>query len=131
MSGDKEVRSGVSDRRNHARHDVFVLVRVSVHRSDGVTTVCQGNVANMSECGMLVDVPLDLYIGQTVKMVILTPGHDRQFVRDAVVRNRNGHRYGVQFAALNPDDCKFLEQFRSAQDFQSIPLSVEIVPDEN
>ncbi|HXZ81328.1 MAG TPA: PilZ domain-containing protein [Terriglobales bacterium] len=113
QKSDPTVESGGEDvtrveRRRWPRRTIDVRARVSIKSSGGLTTVCHGRGSDLSECGMAVTIPLELSIGQHVRLVMLLPRSDREIRIEATVRNRKGHRYGMEFTSLCPLDRELI-----------------------
>jgi len=102
----EEVTRG--EKRRWPRCTIDVRARVSVKSSGGLTTVCHGRGSDLSECGMALTIPVELSVGQRIRLVMLLPRSDREIRIEATVRNRKGHRYGVEFTTLCPLDRELL-----------------------
>lgn len=68
---------------------------------------------------MALTIPLELSVGQPIRLVMLLPHCEREIRIEATVRNRKGHRYGVEFTSLCGVDRELLEQRASAAEAEA------------
>lgn len=91
----------VRDKRRSPRELIDVRARVSVTNTNGVTTTCHGLGTNLSDRGMAIHLPLELNIGKKLRLVVLLDPMQQQIRCEGTVRNRKGHRYGIEFSELS------------------------------
>jgi c-di-GMP-binding flagellar brake protein YcgR len=97
-----------SEMRRWSRHALDVRVTVKVRNNIGVLTTCNGQGTNISEGGMSLYLPMDLPDGGRIKISMNLPYSGRQLVCDAIVRNREAFRYGLEFQSLGALDREYL-----------------------
>lgn len=59
-----------------------------------------GRTHDLSSGGMSIYAPLELTQGDVIRLSFTLPNSRTQFEVSAVVKNRNGFRYGIEFADL-------------------------------
>ncbi len=82
--------------RRWNRFHIQVRVRVSVTRAGGNVLV-YGQGTDISEGGMGIFVATELNAGETVSIELMLPYSRDKLMLRAVVRSRNGFRYGVEY----------------------------------
>ena len=92
--------------RQHRRYDLGVQVAVQLVGSD---TTLPGRSFDISLGGMAIVLAKDLPVGAVVELHFAIPGSARLSPR-AVVRQREGHRYGLQFIALSAAERTAIEK---------------------
>ena len=76
-------------------------VRVKiVTRRNGVGTATYGRGTDISEGGMSAYISMEIGVGKTVEMELILPYAQQSMKINAVVRNRRGFCYGVEFVNL-------------------------------
>lgn len=83
--------------RRWRRFKVEVRVRVLLGDRAGVF----GQGSDISEGGMSLFIPAELKVGQTITCDLQLPYCTEKIKLRAVVRNRNGFRYGVEFSGTS------------------------------
>ncbi len=83
--------------RGQPRYRMDVRVRVSVPRT---RQLLHARSADISERGMSFFAPVELNISERVELEFTLPYTGKAQRCPAVVRNRNGYRYGVEFRHL-------------------------------
>ncbi len=86
----------IAPARQHNRVTIDVSVRVFA--DSFVPTL--GRTQDLSSAGMSFYTPLDLALGSEVRLAFTLPMSRFHFGLKAIVRNREGFRYGVEFVAL-------------------------------
>lgn len=104
MSSDSPLNGGI---RRYPRLHVDVSVRVTSSKEKRVT-FARGH--DISCGGMALYVPLEFVEGDNVKLNFELPNSRVQFGISAVIKNRNGFRYGVEFIELTPEESKEIER---------------------
>lgn len=69
-----------------------------------------GRAQDLSRGGMSVYVPLELAKGDVIRVMFELPHSRMRFGIEAVVKNRIGFRYGVEFLELTPSETLELER---------------------
>lgn len=82
--------------RRWNRFHIQVRVRVSVTRPGGNVLV-YGQGTDISEGGMGIFVPNELNTGETITIELMLPYSRDKLMLKAVVRSRNGFRYGIEY----------------------------------
>jgi hypothetical protein len=97
------------ERRRYGRHKVEFAVKVHLSQ-DGKASSCQGTGTNVGECGIQLFISRDLAVGQTIRLELSLP-YDRTTLNlHAVVRNRLGFKYGVEFRNPTERDRQIILQ---------------------
>lgn len=60
-----------------------------------------GRLANISEGGVAVLTPMEMRVGDTAEIEFKAPNAEGPLRLRAVLRNRNGFRYGFEFLTLS------------------------------
>lgn len=91
--------------RRWPRFCVDMPVRLTV-KTQGPTKVLawEGQGSDISCGGLAVTVKGDLPIGSQIQVEFTPPNSTRPMSFRCFVRNRDGHRYGVEFITENDDD---------------------------
>ncbi len=84
--------------RHLPRYRLDVRVRVSIPRHD---RVLHGRTADIGERGLGFFAPAELQVGDTITVEFTLPYAREPQRCTAIVRNRNGYRYGVEFQGVN------------------------------
>ncbi|HLK34946.1 MAG TPA: PilZ domain-containing protein [Terriglobales bacterium] len=98
--------------RRWTRHKLDVPVRVIVHSEDK-SRVISGRGKEISEGGMAVFAGVELHTGDKVE-VEFTPPYGMPIRVQALVKNRNGYSYGVEFFAVNEEQAAEKDRLRAA-----------------
>ncbi len=86
---------------------VTVDMQVQVFASN---MTCCGRGHELGVVGMAIHVPLEVAVGETVRLMFQPPGSRLRFGVPAIVRNREGFRYGVEFGDLGAIERDELER---------------------
>lgn len=89
------------EQRRNARYQVDVRTRVFVTKN-GIKKAIHGRGNDISETGMAVFAPQELLLEERIEVEFTLPYSRQPLLIGAVVRNRNGYRYGVEFSTLTP-----------------------------
>ncbi len=92
--------NGFSIQRRGERQKVDFRIQV-VYFKDGVQQSVHGRGSDVSEGGMAVYAAAEVEEGQHVTVEFTMPYSRKQLVIEAVVRNKQGYRYGLEFLALS------------------------------
>jgi hypothetical protein len=103
-----EDQGSVIEKRRSRRFAIDVAIKMKVKTSSGISTYCYGRGSNISEHGMAMFIAHELSIGQTVLITITLPYSERPIECKAKVRNRDSHRYGLEFIELGALDSELL-----------------------
>ncbi len=87
------------------RYDLDLHLEVSV---SGETSV--GRSRDLSVSGIGAYIPCELEIGQYVNLHMRVPFKQRDLMCGAVVRNRSGYRYGLEFSNVKSTQQDFLHE---------------------
>ena len=115
--GHQSTHSFATERR-WPRFRLDVPVRVVAHR-EGKTLIVNGRGNEVSEGGLAIFVGMEARLTERL-WVEFTPPYSSEPLRvPAVVRNRSGYRYGVEFDAENPDEQEKVARLRELLRFAS------------
>jgi c-di-GMP-binding flagellar brake protein YcgR len=89
-----------ADRRRWPRYAIDVRLRATVRTGNADRTV-HGRGTEMGKGGMAALLPIELAIGDTIKVDITFPYCTQSITLAAVVRNRSSFTYGVEFMSIN------------------------------
>ncbi len=81
-------------------------VDLSVRVFPNVGRMTFARAHDLSCGGMALYVPLDLELGEVVKVAFELPNSRMQFNVAGAVKNRTGFRYGVEFTKLSHDELR-------------------------
>ena len=90
--------------RRWPRHKLDVPIR-AIAATPGKTTIVDGRGRDISEGGMLIFAGMELQVAESID-VEFTPAFADPIRVAAIVRNRNGFYYGVEFLRGNADDME-------------------------
>jgi len=90
--------------RRWARYKLDVPIR-AIAVAPGKTTIVDGRGRDISEGGMLIFAGMELQVAESID-VEFTPAFADPIRVAAVVRNRDGFYYGVEFLRGNADDVE-------------------------
>jgi hypothetical protein len=102
----KHKKESYSKTRRWSRYKVEVRVKVVLPNRGAV----YGQGSDISEGGMALFLATELASGQTIQAEIQLPYCQEKAVLCGVVRNRDGFRYGVEFAALTDHERLLIER---------------------
>lgn len=109
---DKEIRRSQKPRRYRR----FPLdARIAVSRP-GQRHPFYGRTLGVSQAGLSGLLAADLELGESLHLEFALPGAPLRLAVRAVVRNRNGARYGFEFLSLSRDQRDAIGCFCDAQD---------------
>ena len=81
------------------RYQIEVRVKIIAKRN-GVSTATYGQGTDISEGGMAAYISMEIGVGKTVEMELILPYSQQPMKVNAVVRNRRGFCYGMEFMNL-------------------------------
>ena len=99
--------------RRFRRYKLDVPVRVLKHTDEKVRYI-DGRGNELNEGGMTVNAGVELDLGELVDVEFTPPYTGEPIRARAVVRNRNGYRYGLEFMMESPEDCERVVEIRIA-----------------
>lgn len=99
-----------ADKRKYPRYTIDISIKVRINSIGGVTSYCYGRGNNVSQGGMSIHVAHELSVGKNIRLILTLPHAERQIECDAVVRNRESYRYGMEFINMKPQDRELLER---------------------
>jgi hypothetical protein len=85
--------------RRWSRHKIDVRLKVLIDGAQGTVVFGRGNI--LSEGGMGVYIPHSIAIGTEVAVQVTFPYSPAEVTLNAVVRNCDGFRYGLEFRDLS------------------------------
>jgi hypothetical protein len=85
--------------RRWSRHKIDVRLKVLIGGAQGTVVFGRGNI--LSEGGMGVYIPQSIPIGAEVALQVTFPYSPAEVTLNAVVRNCEGFRYGLEFRDLS------------------------------
>jgi len=97
-----------TDSRKWERHEIDIPVKIKIPNSMGITTYVYGRGNDVSEGGLAAQVPHELKVGSTIQLVMTLPHSERSIGCEAVIRNRDSFRYGLEFNGLTAVDRESL-----------------------
>jgi PilZ domain len=90
-------------KRRWTRYAVDLCLKITFQRN-GKRQVVYGRSIEVAIGGMSCYVPMDLLLCEKLEVELIFPDQQRTQVVEAVVRNRKGHRYGLEFSSLIPSE---------------------------
>ena len=100
-------RPDYSIQRRWKRHKVEMRLKVFL-KQDGPQKFTFAQGSDISEGGLAAYIPLELAQGESVEIEFIFP-YSKSTVRVvAVVRNKNGFRYGMEYSKIDPTDWDLL-----------------------
>jgi hypothetical protein len=115
--GHQSTHSFAAERR-WQRFKLDVPVRVVAQR-ESKTLIVNGRGNEVSEGGLAIFVGMEARLGERL-WVEFTPPYSSEPLRvPAVVRNRTGYRYGIEFDAENPEENEKVARLRELLRFAS------------
>lgn len=98
--------------RRWPRLKIHVPVTV-VLRKQEKTLFVQGRGQDLNEGGIGVFVGAELHLGETVEISFTPPYQGNPMMARAVVRNRRGYTYGMEFITETPGDHQRVSSIRA------------------
>lgn len=99
--------------RRFRRYQLDVPVRLVVQTEDK-TRIIDGRGNELNEGGLCVQAGVELKLEDTIEVEFTPPYTGEPLRARAVVRNRNGYRYGLAFLLDTPEDCERVMDIRTA-----------------
>ncbi len=99
--------------RRFRRYKLDVPVRVVVQTEDKVRII-DGRGNELNEGGLAVNAGVELALDESVEVEFTPPYSGEPIRARAIVRNRDGYRYGLEFLSETPDDCERVMDIRVA-----------------
>ena len=96
------IRFGKASERQWPRFKVDFSLKLLL-TSEGSKTTVQGRAHDLGEGGLSIYVVAQLAEGQQVQLEFIPPFSRRSIEVPAIVRDRSGYRYGLQFRNLTRD----------------------------
>src|SRR5437899_2464011 len=93
--------------RRFRRYKLDVPVRVVVPTEDKIRII-DGRGNELNEGGLAVSAGVELALDENIEVEFTPPYSGEPIRARAVVRNRNGYRYGLEFLTETPGDCERL-----------------------
>ncbi|MGI9103397.1 MAG: PilZ domain-containing protein [Terriglobales bacterium] len=97
--------------RRFKRYQIRVPIRVVVHR-DALTSRINGRGTELNEGGLCLFAGVELNVGDQVEVEFTPPYTEEPLRVWAVVRNRYGYYYGVEFLTENTGERDEVSRFR-------------------
>lgn len=97
------------DRRRFERLTVDLRVRVFASIA-GKSRLSYGRAHDLGEGGLALYVPLELKVGQEVRLEIEIPNARFKFGIRGLVRSADGYRYGIEFRDLSRKELEELKR---------------------
>jgi c-di-GMP-binding flagellar brake protein YcgR len=107
IQANKQGHPDYSRVRRWPRYKVSLSLRVLIQGPAGAEQM-YGHGRDISEGGMAVYVPTDFEIGDMTAIEVTFPNSNEKLSLRAVIRNREGFRYGVEFISLTEKDCALI-----------------------
>jgi hypothetical protein len=99
--------------RRFRRYKLDVPVRVVVQTEHKVRII-DGRGNELNEGGLAVNAGVELALDESVEVEFTPPYSGEPIRARAVVRNRDGYRYGMEFLTDSPQDCERVMDIRAA-----------------
>jgi PilZ domain len=99
--------------RRFRRYKLDVPVRVVVQTEDKVRII-DGRGNELNEGGLAVNAFVELALDESIEVEFTPPYSGEPIRARAVVRNRDGYRYGLEFLSETPSDCERVMDIRVA-----------------
>lgn len=96
-------RADYSRARRWPRFKVSLSMRLLIHSPAGIEHI-YAHGRDISEAGMAVYVPTELHVGDSAALELTVPYSQERLLLTAVVRNREGFLYGIEFTNLGHQD---------------------------
>jgi len=95
----EELEQDWTQPRRWMRHKMDVRVKI-VTKRNGVATATYGQGTDISEGGMSAYISMEIGVGKTLEMELTLPYSQQPLKINAVIRNRRGFCYGMEFVNL-------------------------------
>jgi len=102
-----------SAERRWQRHKLDLPIRLILRRDGNTTSIISARGSEVSEGGLLVFAGTELKTGDEIAVEFTPPFSSEPIRVRAVIRNRAGYKYGVEFLSLNPEEKELTERFRT------------------
>jgi c-di-GMP-binding flagellar brake protein YcgR len=102
--------------RRWKRYDFDVRIRVTMF-SEGALRSVYGRGNDLSTGGMAAFVAAELNKGDNIELDLTLPYSSQPMKLKAIVCNRSGYKYGVEFVDILPEQRKIIERTCSALEF--------------
>lgn len=99
--------------RRFRRYKLDVPVRLVVQTEDKVRII-DGRGNELNEGGLAVNAGVELAQDERIEVEFTPPYSGEPIRARAIVRNRNGYRYGLEFLSETPEDCERVLDIRVA-----------------
>jgi len=90
-------------KRRWQRYTLNLCLRITIQRN-GKKTSIYGRSIEVAIGGMSCYAPIELLLCEKVEVELIFPDQQRTQLMEAIVRNRKGHRYGLEFCTLIPSE---------------------------
>jgi hypothetical protein len=100
-------------KRRSIRYKLDVPLRVILHKQDA-TLIRDGRGTEISEYGMCIMAGVELKFGDVVEIEFTLPYSSEPIRVPGAVRNRDGYRYGCEFALDGQGERKDVSRLRQA-----------------
>jgi hypothetical protein len=98
--------------RRFRRYKLDVPVRLVVQTEDKVRII-DGRGNELNEGGLAVQAGVELSLEEQIEVEFTSP-YSGPIRARAIVRNRTGYRYGLEFMTESPEDCERVMDIRVA-----------------
>src|SRR6476660_9087092 len=105
----EDIMTEYSAIRRWARYSVNLRLRLRIATPSGHEYML-GQARDVSQGGMAVYVPVELDVGDIAAMELFFPNSQEPITLSAVVKNRIGFKYGVEFVSPSPDQQQAILQ---------------------
>jgi len=105
---ERPTRWGKAAERQWPRFKVDFSVKILI--GSGVKTTVQGRAQDLSEGGLGLYASVEFQEGQQVQIEFMPPFCRRVIEALAIVRDRDGYRYGLEFRKLTQHACEDLSR---------------------
>lgn len=109
MSDPAKIEAFIPPANAPVRRSVRVAIDIPVQVFTPKMTCC-GRGHELGILGMAVHVPIELAVGETIRLMFQAPGSRMRFGLFGVVRDRQGFRYGLEFLELRAAERSELEK---------------------
>jgi PilZ domain-containing protein len=99
----------IDSARRYRRYQLDVRLQINFSRG-GKPHSFRGRGSDVGGGGMSAFVPAELEVGQPVNLMLKLPYSSEELHLHAVVRNRSGFRYGLEFNATSERDRVLIER---------------------
>jgi c-di-GMP-binding flagellar brake protein YcgR len=95
--------------RRYKRYAIDVGLQIH-YTKDGAASSLRGRGSDIGAGGMSAFIPAGLEVGQTINLTLTLPYCSEQLRLNAVVRNRSGFRYGLEFFSPSEREREVIER---------------------